>query len=159
MNGVLCLLPTPARTGFGGGRPAALAGGSETGRGSTKPGETLSISVWRVRVRSPFGSFCIILCNNKLFWPPRPQCGCCRSRPVRGAGSSSGAETHGWRRASPPTRYCIRVPPGVQNGTFLVNAVEIPTTYFLLANQSYRPLAAQMVVLMTLTRTFVVLSM
>ena len=32
--------------------------------------------------------------------------------------------------------------------------IEIPTAYFLLTNQSYRPLAAQMVVLRTLTRIF-----
>ena len=30
------------------------------------------------------------------------------------------------------------------NEVFLVNTVEIPTTYFLLTDQSYRPLAAQM---------------
>ena len=54
LNSVLCLRPTPARPDFGRGGPRGSPGRSGTGTGREEPGETLSISVWKVRVGSTF---------------------------------------------------------------------------------------------------------
>ena len=85
------------------------------------------------------------------FWPPRRLYGAGRflRDGRRGRSSGLGTPPGRWRRAS-PTDLIYDLSPTLEcrNDAFLVNMLEIPTTYFLLTDQSYRPLAAQMMLMM-----------
>ena len=58
MNGVLCLLPTPARTGSGGGRSHARSSCPGTRPGREKQGKMHVWSIWKVCDKSTFGLLC-----------------------------------------------------------------------------------------------------
>ena len=71
MNSVLCLRPTPARTGFGGGGLGGRSSCPGTRTDSKEPGETSFISIWKVCDKSTFRPWLCIQCNTVLFGPPR----------------------------------------------------------------------------------------
>ena len=92
-------------------RPEAAPATPERGRTPRRQERHLSEVSGRSVPGRLFGLVLRIIAIIDWFWPPRPQCGCCRSRPERGGGSASGAKTHGWRRASLLQHLVSEVPP------------------------------------------------
>ena len=108
----MCFVSAPPQRGPASAEEALEAALDALGRGP--PERSREGYVSEVSGRSVPGrllAVMLIYSNICWFWPPRRLYRRCRSRPGRGRGGASGAETHGWRRASLLQHLVSEVPP------------------------------------------------
>ena len=109
----MCFVSAPPQRGPASAEEALEAALDALGRGPAERSQEGYVS--EVSGRSVPGRLLAVLLQYiaivSRFWPPRPQYRCCRSRPEGRRGGSSGAETHGWRRASLLQHLVLEVPP------------------------------------------------